>query len=136
MKSIILSSLGLALVAAAAAPASALPQAAPLDRNAVFETIADSDFATKKDEYMDQVTQEMHDWGEKLHQAGEATESKAHQAADQASAGLDRAWSKTKDASRRLKAASAEQWDHAKVQFESAMQDLKDRWHKIHPEDE
>ena len=135
MKLIILSSLGLALVAAAA-PASALPQASRPDRNASFEAVADSDFAAKKDEYMDQVTQEMHEWGDKLHQAGEATEAKAHEAAGQASADLDRAWAKTKDASRRLKAASAEQWDRAKGNFETAMQDLRDRWHKIHPEDE
>lgn len=124
MRPMMISCLSAGLAIAGALPALAAPDFAPAHR-AAYVAVADSDFARKKDEYVQSAKREMQEWGDKIEHAG------GHAERD-----VNRAWTKTKDASRRLQTASADRWDRAKAGFESAMQDLKDRWHKIHPEDE
>jgi hypothetical protein len=117
-------SMGLAL--SGTVPALAIEPLSPSPAHPSYiRPVAESDFATKKDEYMRGAKREMDEWGDKLHRAG-----------DHAGKDVDQAWSNTKDAARRLQSASADQWDRAKHGFENSMQGLKDRWHKIHPEDE
>ena len=126
MKTVMISCLGTSLLLAGAMPALAIEPLSPSPAHGGYiRPIAEGDFATKKDEYMRGAKREMDEWGDKMHRAG-----------DHASKDVDQAWSSTKEAARRLQSASADQWDHAKHGFEGAMQGLKDRWHKIHPEDE
>lgn len=115
-------SAGLAI--AGAFPAVAAPGLGPANR-AMYVAVADSDFARKKDEYVQDAKREMQEWGDKIEHAG------GHAERD-----VNRAWNKTKEAAQRLQTASGDRWDRAKQGFENAMQDLKDRWHKVHPEDE
>jgi hypothetical protein len=126
VKTAMISCLSVGLALAGTVPAVAMHglSASPA-HPAYIRSVAEGDFAAKKDEYMRDAKREMDEWGDKLHRAG-----------DHAGKDVDQAWSNTKDAAGRLQSASADQWDHAKHGFESAMQGLKDRWHKIHPEDE
>ena len=126
MKKAKISWLSLGLVLAGTAPALAIDRVSPSRaQTAYIHSVAESDFSAKKDEYMRDAKREMDEWGDKMHRAG-----------DQAGKDVDQAWNNTKAAAQRLQSASADQWDHAKHGFENAMQGLKDRWHKIHPEDE
>ena len=124
MKPLIISCLGAGLVLASGLPAGAAPlPSSPRDPAVV--RVAGDDFAAKKDEYVRGAKRELDEWNDKLHRKGEHAERD-----------VDQAWTKTKQAAQQLQTASADQWDHAKHGFENAMQGLKDRWHKIHPEDE
>jgi hypothetical protein len=121
---LIISCLGAGLVLASGLPAGAAPLPSS-PRDPVVVRVAGDDFAAKKDEYVRGAKREMDEWNDKLHRTGE------HAGKD-----VDQAWSKTKRAAQDLQTASADHWDHAKHGFENAMQGLKDRWHRLHPEDE
>jgi hypothetical protein len=125
MKAMIISCLSAGLALAATVPAAAVPRVPSLGDTAYINPVADSEFAAKKDEYMQSVKREMQEWGDKLHHVG------SHAEGD-----LDRAWIKTKNAAHQLQAASADDWGRARQGFENSMRALKDRWHKIHPENE
>jgi hypothetical protein len=125
VKPIIISCLSAGLVLASALPAAAAPRLSPPDDAAYLRLAAEGDFSAKKDEYVRDAKRELDEWNDKLHRTG-----------DNAGKDVDRAWSKTKRAAQQLQTASGDQWDHAKRGYENAMQGLKDRWHKIHPEDE
>ena len=124
MKPLISSCLGAGLVLAIGLPAGGAPLLSSPQAPLVVR-VAGDDFAAKKDEYVRGAKRELNEWNDKLHRKGEHAEKD-----------VDQAWSKTKRAAQQLQTASADQWDHAKRGFEDAMQGLKDRWHKIHPEDE
>jgi len=119
---------------------AALPAAgqstAPRASGAPTQLSAESDFGAKKDEYVRRSKAEMEEWRLKIHDFGETAEAKGHEASADAKAGLQTAWEKTEAESRKLETASADGWDNAKSSFEHASQDLKDRWHRIHPEGE
>jgi hypothetical protein len=125
VKPLIISCLSAGLVLAGVLPVAAAPRLSPPDDAAYLRLAAEGDFSAKKDEYMRDANREMQEWNDKLHRKGE-----------HASKDIDQAWSKTKRAAQQLQTASADHWDRAKHGFENAMQGLKDRWHKIHPEDE
>jgi hypothetical protein len=122
VKPIIISGLGAGLLLASAAAA---PHLSAPEQSILVPVATDSDFAAKKDQYLRDAKREMNEWNEKLHRKGEHAERD-----------VDQAWTKTKHAAQQLQTASADQWDRAKRGFENAMQGLKDRWHRIHPEDE
>ncbi len=122
MKPIVISCLGAGLLLASAAAA---PHLSAPEQTILVPVATDGDFAAKKDQYMRDAKREMNEWNDKLHRKGE-----------HASKDVDQAWTKTKRAANQLQTASADQWDRAKRGFENAMQGLKDRWHRIHPEDE
>ncbi|HEV7982365.1 MAG TPA: hypothetical protein VGP86_05670, partial [Xanthobacteraceae bacterium] len=44
---------------------------------------------------------------------------------------LNEAWAKTQAEARKLQAASAEDWERAKISYEKASQELADAWHRI-----
>jgi len=122
VKPIVISCLGAGLLLASAAAA---PHLSAPEQSILVPIATDGDFAAKKDQYMRDAKREMNEWNDKLHRKGE-----------HASKDVDQAWTKTKRAANQLQTASADQWDRAKRGFENAMQGLKDRWHRIHPEDE
>ena len=107
-----------------------------LATGAHVQLVADSDFGTKKDEYLRRAGAEMREWRDKLHDLGEKAEAKGHEAKAEASEHLDAAWSTTKEKWGSLQTASAEHWDGAKRSFEKASAELREKWHRIHPDDE
>ena len=124
MKPVVIWCFGAGLALANAQPSAAAPLLSPSEHPPLVR-LASDDFAAKKDEYVRDAKRELDEWNDKLRRQGE------HAGKD-----VDEAWSKTKKAARQLQTASADQWGHAKRGFETALQGLKDRWHKIHPEDE
>jgi hypothetical protein len=125
VKPLIISCLSAGIALAIGLPVGAVPRPSLPSEAFLVRVATDGDFATKKDEYMRGVKREMSEWNAKLHRKGEHAERD-----------VDQAWTKTKEAAQRLQTASADRWDRAKHGFEDAMQGLKDRWHRIHPEDE
>jgi uncharacterized protein with von Willebrand factor type A (vWA) domain len=124
VRSLIISCFAAGLALASAQPSAAAPPLSSSEHPALVR-VASDDFAAKKDEYVRDAKRELDEWNDKLHRHSE-----------HASRDVDEAWSKTKKAAHQLQTASADQWGRAKHGFETAMQGLKDRWHKIHPEDE
>jgi hypothetical protein len=98
--------------------------------------LAATDPTVDKDSYVKKAQAEMQEWKQKIHDFGEKAEVKGHEASASTKAELNKAWSRTESASRKLKTASADGWQSAKVSYERASQHLRDTWHKIHPEDE
>jgi exonuclease VII large subunit len=124
VKPFVISCFGAGLALASAQPSAAAPILWPSEHPALIR-VASDDFAAKKDEYVRDAKRELDEWNDKLRRHSE-----------HASKDVDEAWSKTKQAAHQLQTASADQWGRAKRGYETAMQGLKDRWHKIHPEDE
>lgn len=123
------------LLLIAALPAIGQP-ISPRAGGAPVHLVAEQDFGAKKDEYVRRMKDEMRDWQKKIHDFGERAEDKGHEASDATKAGLRDAWAKTETESRRLESAGAEGWESAKSAFETASNNMKGAWRKIHPEDE
>ena len=107
----------------------------PLPVNGTLLKLADDeDFAARKDAYVRKMRDEMAEWRRKVHATGERTEAEVHDASVDAKAHLDRTWSATERASRKLQAESAEGWDKTKTAYERSTAQLRAQWHKLHPE--
>lgn len=122
------------LLLIAALPAAGQPMSLHAS-GAPIRLVADGDFGAKKDEYVQRSKAEMREWQRKMHDAGETAGAKGQEASAATKSALRDAWAKTEAESRKLEAASAEGWDSATSSFEKASQNLKDTWHKIHPQD-
>jgi len=85
--------------------------------------------------YVQRAQSEMQEWKKKVHDFSEKAEAKGKQAGNTAEEDLNKAWAKTEAASHRLQEAGADGWDSAKSAFEGASNELKQAWHKVHPED-
>lgn len=96
----------------------------------------DEDFAARKDAYVQRMQNEMAEWRSKMHATGEQTGAEVREANADVKAHLDRTWSATERASRKLQAASAEGWDKTKAGYERSTAQLRTQWHKLHPEDQ
>ena len=129
MRPAVMSCVSVALVVAASMPAAATPRLWSARDAGQIVAVADSNWTSNKDEYLRQTQQEMREWRAKLEEFGQAAQTEAER-------GIDEAWAKTKLASNELRVAGAEQWDRAKLAFESAMQDLRERWRRLHPDDQ
>lgn len=95
----------------------------------------DQDFSARKQAYLQKTRNEMAEWRKKMHAAGERTEAEAQQASADIKAPLDRTWSATERAWRKLQSESAEGWDKTKHVYERSTAELRAQWHKLHPED-
>jgi hypothetical protein len=100
-----------------------------------LQLVAEGSLGAKKDEYLQKSKAEMQEWQQKMKDFGEKAEVKGQDGAATTKSGLQQAWAKTKTESRKLETASAEGWESAKSSFEKASQNLKDSWHKTHPEE-
>src|ERR1700724_1140155 len=109
-------------------PASPLATDAPLQ-------LVDDDFAVRKDAYLQKSRTEMDEWRSKIHGAGERAEGKGHEASASAKADFNRTWTATERHWRKLQTESAKGWDRTKSAYERSTADLREQWHKIHPED-
>ena len=108
----------------------------PLQVNGPLLKLADDqDFAASKQAYVQKKRDEMAKWQKKMHAARERTEAEAQQASADAKAHLERTWSATERAWRKLQSESAEGWDKTKHAYERSTAELRAQWHKLHPED-
>jgi hypothetical protein len=108
----------------------------PLPANGALLTLADDEgFAARKDAYLRKMRNEMAEWRNKMHAAGERTEAAAHDASAETKAHLNRTWSATERGWRKLQAESAEGWDKTKKAYERSTAALRAQWHQLHPED-
>jgi hypothetical protein len=123
------------LMAIAGLPALADHPAPLLANGPLLKLADDQDFAARKDAYLQKMRNEMAEWRNKMHAAGERTEAEAHEASAETKARLNRTWSATERGWRKLQAESAEGWDKTKKAYERSTADLRTQWHKLHPED-
>jgi hypothetical protein len=91
--------------------------------------------SSKRDEYLQKSRDEMREWHEKWDRTGEKAEAKGHEAKEETREQLNAAWAETKEKWNRLEAASGDGWDNAKRSYEKASGELREKWHKVHPED-
>jgi hypothetical protein len=104
--------------------------------NATIQLVAEGDFASKKNEYLQRARDEMQEWRQKWDHVGEKAEAKGHEAKAEVKEQLNAAWAETKEKWNKLQTASADGWEGAKRSYEKASAELKEKWHKVHPEDE
>lgn len=80
---------------------------------------------------MQRARDEMQEWRRKLHDFSAKAEANGKEAGNAAETDLNKAWTKTEAASRKLETVGAEGWDHAKTSFEKASRELADAWDKV-----
>jgi hypothetical protein len=119
----------------------ALPAAAggqstiPPSASAHVRLAANANATVDRDTYLQRARDEMQEWRRKLHDFSAKAEANGKEAGNAAETDLNKAWTKTEAASRRLQTVGAEGWQRAKTSFEKASHELAEAWHKLHPED-
>jgi len=106
----------------------------PLMATAPTALTAASDTTTDRDSYRKKAHDDVRDWQQKLHDFDAKAKAEGKHADRTAKADLNKAWDKTKIASRKLQTAGAEGWNAAKAEYETASRKLADTWHKIEAE--
>jgi len=124
-----------ALFLTAALPAAGQP-ISPQASGPPLQLAAEGEFGAKKDEYVQKSKSEMAEWRRKVDELKAKSQTKGHEASAASERHLHEAWAKTEAESHKLEGASADGWENAKSSFEKASQNLKDAWHKLHPEAE
>jgi hypothetical protein len=104
--------------------------------DAPLQLIDDVDFTTRKDAYLQKSRTEMDEWRNKIHGAGESAEAKGHEVSASAKAHLNHTWTATQRYWRKLQTESAEGWDKTRNAYERSTAELRQQWHRIHPEDQ
>jgi hypothetical protein len=121
-------------MATASAPTMATHPVA-MGHGSPLRLASNDDFTTRKDAYVRKSGDEMTEWRNKIHAAGERAEAKGHEASAETKDHFNRAWAETEEGWRKLQAESAEGWDNTKNAYEKSTAELRAQWHKIHPED-
>jgi hypothetical protein len=114
-----------------ALPAAAGQSPPALGSNAPVRLAAGGDAAADRDTYTQKARNDMQEWRRKLHDFSEKAGATGKEAGSAAETDLNKAWTKTEAASRRLQTVGAEGWDHARISFEKASHELTDAWDKI-----
>ena len=104
--------------------------------DAPLQLIDDVDFTTRKDAYLQKSRTEMDEWRNKIHGAGESAEAKGHEVSASAKAHINQTWTATQRYWRKLQTESAEGWDKTRNAYERSTAELRQQWHRIHPEDQ
>jgi Skp family chaperone for outer membrane proteins len=102
---------------------------------APVQIAAGGDSTADRETYAQRARDEVAEWQKKLHDLSEKAEAKGAQVGNAVEDDLNKAWTKTEAASRRLQTAGAEGWESAKTSFENASHELTETWHRIHPEE-
>ena len=126
---------GSPLIAASGLPIVAHHPAPMLVTDAPLQLAASDDFAARKDAYLQKSRSEMDEWRDKIHGAGESAEAKGHDVSASAKAHINQTWTATQRYWRKLQTESAEGWDKTRSAYERSTAQLREQWHKIHPED-
>lgn len=120
------------IAAASLVPMAALPAAAQSAR-LLNSNASVHDLASDRGTYAQRARSEMQKWRQKLHDFGDSAHSKAKEANKVAVDDLNKAWTQTEDASRRLENAGADDWRSAKASYKAASHKLTLAWHKVSP---
>jgi hypothetical protein len=127
---------GSPLIAVSGLPIAAHHPAPMLVTDAPLQLIDDVDFTTRKDAYLQKSRTEMDEWRNKIHGAGESAEAKGHEVSASAKAHINQTWTATQRYWRKLQTESAEGWDKTRNAYERSTAELRQQWHRIHPEDQ
>jgi hypothetical protein len=119
------------LVLIGALPAAAGQSTFSPSGSAPVRLAANGDSTVDRDTYLQKARDEMQEWRRKLHDFSAKAEANGKEAGNAAKTDLNKAWTKTEAASRKLQTAGAEGWDSAKASFEKASRELADVWDKI-----
>lgn len=84
--------------------------------------------------YMHQAQVKMQEWKHKLRDFSDKAKASSKDAAVSSDEEIKVLWDKTKAASRRLQAASADEWESARASYESESHNLEEAWKKRHPD--
>jgi hypothetical protein len=113
-----------ALTAAAAQPVASAPQT---------QSAIGSDATANRGAYTLKAHGDMQDWQQKLRHFSDHARANGERAGNAAGSDLSAAWARTKEESRKLQTASAEDWASAKTSYEKASNDLADAWDRNRP---
>jgi hypothetical protein len=127
---------GSPLIAVSGLPIAAHNPTPVLVTNAPLQLIDDVDFTTRKNAYLQKSRTEMDEWRNKIHGAGESAEAKGHEVSASAKTHLHQTWTATQRYWRKLQTESAEGWDKTRNAYERSTAELRQQWHRIHPEDQ
>jgi hypothetical protein len=112
----------------------ALPAAQSISSDARIR-LATGGSTADRDTYNQKARNAIREWQKKLHDFSEKAKAKGQGAGDAATDELNTAWTKIEAEEHKLRSASAEDWESAKISFEKASRDLKEVWDKIRPND-
>ncbi len=94
-------------------------------------TTAATDWKTERDTYIQKARDDVHAWQQKLHDIREKAKAKNSEASITAQNDFNTAWTETEDAFHKLETVGAEDWESAKISFNTASQKLAAIWEKI-----
>jgi hypothetical protein len=84
-----------------------------------------ADWNGDRDAYMERVRNDMREWERKAHDYGTRAD-------DRARADLDHAWDRVREESHHLEHADANDWDRVRNSYERAVDELRERWDRMH----
>jgi len=84
--------------------------------------------------YMHQTQVKMQEWKHKLRDLSEKAKASGQSAEASTDKDLQKLWEKTKAASRKLQAASADDWEAARASYETESHNLDEAWKKRFPD--
>ena len=119
------------LVLFGALPAAAGQSTLSPGASAPVRLAANGDPTVDKDTYLQRARKEMQEWRRRLHDFSARAEANGKGTGNTAETDLNKAWTRTEAASRKLQTVGAEGWDHAKASFEQASHELADAWDSI-----
>lgn len=92
---------------------------------------APADWKTERDTYIQKARDDVQAWQQKLHDIREKAKAKNSEASITAHNDFNTAWTETEDAFHKLETVGAEDWESAKISFNTASQKLAAIWEKI-----
>jgi hypothetical protein len=105
----------------------------PTSSGSQSHLVADGNSTAERETYTRGAGDEMREWRQKLQNFDETAKAEGHEAGTSADNALNAAWIKVRAEENKLRVATAEDWDLAKVSFEKADRELADAWHKARP---
>lgn len=83
--------------------------------------------------YMHQAQVKMQEWKHKLRDLGDKAKASGKDAKVSTDEDLKKIWERTKAASRKLQAATADDWESARASYETESHNLDESWKKRNP---
>jgi hypothetical protein len=93
--------------------------------------LAGGNTAADRARYTQKARDEMQAWQRKLHDFSLRADASGKEMGNAADSDLNKAWTRTESASRRLQIVGAEGWDRARTSFEQASRDLAAAWGRV-----
>jgi hypothetical protein len=115
----------------------ALPAAAgrSMTYGAPIQLAAAGDSSLDRDTYEKRARDDVQEWRQKLSKFSEKAKVKGQEEGTAVESDLNKAWAKTEAEAQKLQTATTEDWQSAKVSYESAAHELAVDWDKIRDRD-